>query len=295
MYKFYCKAYFISIAWFLLSHAETWRMRIIKSSIFGLKLCLWIVIIRQYLVCSYTDWNLKDPKFQTITECQSVKCLRWVLVNRNFINSLKICVFCQKTFCQIFLLCHPVMSYKIHGISKLSILKSCIRFTDLFPGKTFFCVQKTVNKCHNLTTYMCKIIANTMHTWMWHKHAVKHDIFFYTWMNGSYWKIAFTDCGLSSSHFWRGRGSGHVFCVRGRGVILLDRRLHADIYKPGDRHPTERLFIAGVLQGIGDPANVSPHLVQLLQTHKEKTKSALLFHWQCCLQIRLAWKLKGAI
>lgn len=234
--------------------------------------------------------RLKCP---TITGCQSLKCLWWVLVNCNFINFLKIGVFCQKCLCQIFLLCQPVMSYKLRGISKLSILKSCIRFTDLFPGKS---IQKTVNKCNNPTTYMYKIIANTIHIWMWHKHAVKHDIFFYTWMNGSYWKIAFTNCGLSSPHFWRGRGSGHVFCVRGHGVILLDRRLHTDVYKPGDRQPTERLFIAGVLQGIGDPANVSPHLVQLLHTQRKKNKerlSALLFHWQCCLHFKVSLKAKG--
>lgn len=206
------------------------------------------------------------------------KCLvNWCLLSKMFLSN-----FPFVPTCNVLQTTWHLKAFNIEELHQIHWFISWIKYSK-------DCQQMPLLTCAN--SLQIQYIFDVTQTCSQARH-----LFFYTWMNGSYWKIAFTNCGLSSPHFWRGRGSGHVFCVRGRGVILLDRRLHADVYEPGDRHPTERLFIAGVLQGIGDPANVSPHLVQLLHTQRKKNKErlgALLFHWQCCLHFKVSLKTKG--
>lgn len=70
---------------------------------------------------------------------------------------------------------------------------------------------------------------------------------------------------------WRGGRRGQVVHGGGGGVVLLLRGV--SVHQAGDGDATTGLLVASVLQGVGDPAKVAPHLVQLLRGVEKNVKS----------------------
>lgn len=72
-----------------------------------------------------------------------------------------------------------------------------------------------------------------------------------------------------------GRSRQVVHGRRGRVCLLLAgvTLRSAGVHHTGDGNAAPRLFVPSVLQGVGDPAKVAAHFIQLLQKHKQALAS----------------------